>query len=144
VLPYLRSGGVLAFHDLDMSVDVWASPPSRLHTLTHDRVRDPLLFAGVDVTAGPRLHQTFLDAGLRAPELQAHAMIGGTRPFIEEFTEWVSGNVRTLLPLLVKGGFATAEEVGIETLRERYLDELLQQQCVIRSRLMVGGWTRKP
>jgi hypothetical protein len=39
--------------------------------------------------------------------------------------------VRGLLPLIVQGGIATAEEVGIETLAQRLRDEAVSQRGVV-------------
>jgi SAM-dependent methyltransferase len=144
LLPHLRPGGVAAFHDLDLTTDGMASPPSPLHQQILGWAKAALVSGGVEIAAGTKLHHIFLDAGLDAPELQVYALMGGSRPFIEEYTGYVVDTIRTLLPLLVKGGIATEEEVGIETLAERYRAELLRQGSVIRSYLFMGGWARKP
>jgi ubiquinone/menaquinone biosynthesis C-methylase UbiE len=144
VVPHLRSGGVVAFHDLDLTTDGMATPPSPLNQQIHSWVKAALAYGGVEIAAGTKMHQIFLDAGLEAPVLQVYAQIGGSRPFIEAFTAYAGDTVRTLLPLLVKGGIATEEEVGIETLAARYRAELLRQGSVVRSFLFMGGWTRKP
>jgi SAM-dependent methyltransferase len=144
LLPHLRPGGVAAFHDLDLTTDGASWPPSPLHQQVLAWGRAALAYGGVEIATGTKLHRIFLDAGLDAPELQVYALMGGSRPFIEEYTGYVVDTVRTLLPLLVKGGIATEEEVGIETLAERYCAELVGQGSVIRSYLFMGGWARKP
>jgi len=69
--------------------------------------------------------------------------MGGGRPFVEAFTDYISETVRTLLPLLVKAGIATEDEIDIETLAARYRDEVLRLGSVIRSYLFIGAWARK-
>ena len=144
LLPHLRSGGVVAFHDLDLTTDGMSLPPSPLHQQVLGWAKAALDYGGVEVAAETKLHRIFLDAGLDAPALPVYALMGGSRPFIEEYTGYVVDTVRTLLPLLVKGGIATEEEVGIETLADRYCAELVGQGSVIRGYLFMGGWARKP
>jgi hypothetical protein len=50
--------------------------------------------------------------------------------------------VRTLLPVILKFGLATAEEVGIETLAERMRNEALSQRLVVRGVDIISAWTR--
>jgi hypothetical protein len=50
--------------------------------------------------------------------------------------------VRDLLPLLQKFGIATAEDVGIETLDERFREEIGSTGGVIRLPVLVSAWTR--
>ncbi len=51
---------------------------------------------------------------------------------------------RLLLPLILKSGIATAEEVAIETLAERLRAEWTTQRMVWRMGVdAVSAWTRK-
>ena len=99
-----------------------------------------LASAGVDVYAGTRMQQIFLEAGLAAPRIDMYALIGGSPAVIEELTAYEAETVRTLLPLLLTGGIATAEEVGIQTLAARYRDELVRLGSVVCCPLFVGAW----
>ena len=103
LLPHLRPGGVVAFHDLDLTADGMSSPPSPLHQQILAWVKAALAYGGVEIAAGTKLHRTFLDAGLDAPVMQVYALMGGGRPFVEAFAAYASETVRTLLPLLVGG-----------------------------------------
>ena len=67
---------------------------------------------------------------MSASELSAACAAGG-------------GHIAVSHSLLIKGGIATEDEVGIETLAARYRAELLRQGSVVRSFLFVGGWARK-
>jgi hypothetical protein len=89
------------------------------------------------------MHRIFLDAGLDAPQGLTDALTGGSPAFIEEFTAYVAETVRSLLPLLIQGGIATAEEVDIDTLAARCRDEALGHGSVIRSFLFMGAWAPK-
>ena len=48
------------------------------------------------------------------------------------------------MPMLVKFGIATAEDVDIETLEDRLRTEIVSHQGVARSPAIVSAWVRKP
>jgi hypothetical protein len=102
-----------------------------------------LAHAGVNVFTGMRLHQTYLDAGLSAPEMMLYGRVGGSRAFIEGFTAGAAETVRSLLPVLIKAGITSEQEVGIDTLAARYRDDLLERGSVIRAVLFMGAWAHK-
>ena len=52
--------------------------------------------------------------------------------------------LRSLLPLIVKLGIATEEEVGIDTLAERLRGETVAADGVVRAPGVVGAWARRP
>jgi len=62
---------------------------------------------------------------------------------VETYAWWAANSLRSLLPLMVKFGVATEEEIGIETFEGRYRDEVLGQGSVIRSFAAVGAWSRR-
>src|SRR5262249_54482405 len=103
-------------------------------------MRAALVAAGVDLYLGMRMHRIFLDAGLAAPQMDLYALVGGSRAFIEALTAYEAETVRSLLPVLIKGGIATEQEVGIETLAARYHDELVQRGSVVCCPLFAGAW----
>jgi SAM-dependent methyltransferase len=140
LVPYLRPGGVAAFYDLDFTAPRLARPPSPLADRVFGWMQAALASAGVDVYAGTSLHRIFLDAGLAAPRMDLYALIGGSPDVIEELAAYEAETVRTLLPLLIKAGIATEQEVGIETLAARYRDELVQLGSVVCCPLFVGAW----
>ncbi len=144
LLPHLRPGGVAAFYEIDYTVQPSAAyPPSALSDQIARWVPQAMAFAGVETVMGMKLHQAFRDAGLDAPQIAVNALMGGSHTFVEDFTAWAVESTRSLLPLLIKGGIATEEEVGIETLATRWRDELLMQGSVIRGPLFMGAWARK-
>ncbi len=56
--------------------------------------------------------------------------------------ELFADTLRALLPMLVKSGIASEEDVGIETLAERLRAEIVSRQGVARSPALVSAWTR--
>jgi hypothetical protein len=50
--------------------------------------------------------------------------------------------VRTFLPLILRFGLATEEEIGIETLAERLREETVSHDGADRLPILVSAWTR--
>ena len=58
--------------------------------------------------------------------------------------QWLMGLgdiVQSLLPAMVKLKVVTAEQVGIETLRDRLLQEVVSNGSVVVGRSEIGIWT---
>lgn len=143
LLPHLRSGGVAAFHEMDFTISGVAYPSSHLTEQVYRWITQAVTSAGAETAMGMKMHRVLLDAGFEAPQMLLDMMIGGSSAFIEEMTAYLADTVRSLLPLLIKGGIATAEEVNIESLAARFRDELLRQGSVIRNYPGVGAWACK-
>jgi 2-polyprenyl-3-methyl-5-hydroxy-6-metoxy-1,4-benzoquinol methylase len=139
LLPHLRPGGIVAFAEIDiLGVPIAAYPPT---PLTEQVAR---WFAqALPYTAGIDLHRIFLDAGLPAPEMLVDASMGGGPAFLAQQTVWAQETIRSLLPLLVRGGFASEDEVAIDTLGERLYAEQVESRSVVRSHLLYGAWARR-
>ena len=98
--------------------------------------------AGMDQKMGLRLFPLFSEAGLPVPEMRLDAAVGGG-------PEWagygyVASMLRTLLPLIVKFGVATAEEVDIDTFEERFRGEVVGRGGVVTTWSFVTAWARLP
>ena len=52
--------------------------------------------------------------------------------------------VRALLPLMVRFGVATTEEVDIDTFEKRLRDEVVSQGGVVTTWSFVTAWARLP
>ena len=91
---------------------------------------------------GYKLLKTFLKAGLPEPKMRLEAAVGGGPGWggYEDAAE----TMRSLLPLVVKLGIATEEEVGVETLAERLRRETVATDGVVKAPEVVGAWARRP
>ncbi len=139
LLPHLRPGGIVAFVELDIQgVPSAAYPTTPLSEQVARWCAQALRY-----TAGTDLHRIFLDAGLPAPEMLVDASVGGSPAFLAQQTIWVQETIRSLLPLLVKGGFASEDAVGIDTLGERLYAEQVASRSMARSQLFYGAWARR-
>ena len=48
-----------------------------------------------------------------------------------------------MMPLILKYGVATEEQIGIDTFDRRYRDEVLGQGSVVQWKTCVAAWARK-
>jgi ubiquinone/menaquinone biosynthesis C-methylase UbiE len=140
---HLRPGGVLAFQEYDIPNDLsYVYPPSSLWQEALNWITQGFEQAGAEARMGMKIYGSFLQAGLPAPQLRYEAIFaGGPESPIYEFAAEV---VRAMLPMLVKFGIATAEEVDIETLEDRLRDEIVRREGVARTPAIVSAWVRKP
>lgn len=140
---HLRPGGVVVFQEFDLSLDLSLFyPPSPLWQQAWDWVFQAFQRAGAEVQMGMKVYDTFLEAGLPEPEMRYEAIIGGGPA--SPIYELLAGVMRALLPMIVKFGIATTEEVDIETLENRLRAEIVGHHGVARSPALVSAWTRKP
>jgi SAM-dependent methyltransferase len=142
-LPHhLKPGGIIAFQESDFTYPPTTFPPAPLHQQVVQWTTLLPGHGGPGRQMGSKLYQTYLDAGLPAPQLRLDAPIGGG-------SDWpgyiaVADVVRSLLPMLEQRGIVTAQEADIETLADRLRAEVIGQQGVQMLPMVIGAWTRKP
>ena len=140
---HLRPGGIVAFQEPgNATLPPDALPPSPLLEQTWEWIMETYRRAGMDLKMGLRLFPLFSEAGLPAPQMRLDAAVGGG-------PEWagygyIASMLRTLLPLIVKFGVATAEEVGVDTFEERFRDEVVGRGGVVSTWSFVTAWARLP
>ncbi len=138
----LRPGGIVAFLEADFAhaTLLSAHSPCQLWKQSMDWIWEAFCRAGVPARMGLDMYSAFLDAGLPPPQLGCETLIGAE-------ADWPGYSVgaeavRSLLPLILKFGIATAEEVAVETLEERLRAEAVSQRAVVLGPGMVTAWTR--
>lgn len=136
----LKPGGIVAFQDYTIRV-AW-QPDSALWWQVDDWIHAVGRRAGIEMEMGHKLRRAFLDAGLPAPRLRLDARIGGGPDF--DGYEEAASVLRSLLPLVLKFGIATAEEVDIDTLEDRLRAEMVAANGVVKMPDLVGAWARVP
>ncbi len=140
---HLRPGGIVAFQEPgNATLRPDALPTSPLLDQIWEWAMETYRRAGMDLKMGLRLFPLFLEAGLPAPQMRLDAAVGGG-------TEWagygyIASMLRTLLPLIEKFGVATAEEVGIDTFKERFRDEVVSRGGVVSTWSFITVWARLP
>lgn len=136
----LRSEGSIGFQELDQTRVSYSLPPGVLYDQAFFWIREAVSRAGLDPHLGMRLYGLFLDAGLPVPQMCGEAVVGAGPDWIGY--EVIAGTVRSLLPLILKFGIATEQEVGIDTLAARLQEEIVSQHGAGRGPDVISAWTR--
>lgn len=135
----VRRGGIVAFQESDLANLPRPYPPVPLHEQVAEWTTPPPGAPGPDVEMGLKLFQTFLAAGLPAPQLRVDAAIGGGPDW--PGYRYLAGTVRSLLPFLERVGAVTAAEVDIDTLEARLRDEVVAVNGIQILPSLLGAWT---
>lgn len=98
--------------------------------------------AGCATDMGLRVAEVFRDAGLGFPEVRVEGLTIAERETAK--LRWLAGTVRSLLPLMVKFGIATEDEVGIDTLGERLIAEAAARPGIVMPIAYGGAWATTP
>jgi SAM-dependent methyltransferase len=134
----LRPGGLVAFQEYDLT-GLSTVPPCPLWEQAGVWTQEAVQRAGLELRMGMKLYQTFLAAGLPAPQVRYEAAIGAGPTWTG--TDSLADTVRVLLPLIVRLGVATADEVAIDTLADRLREELVSYGSVAHLSGIVSAWT---
>lgn len=140
LVRYAKQDAIFTFQELDTR-SAESDPEGALFGRSVQRLQNALRVAHVDQHSGSSLGRTFRTAGLPEPEVLLTARIEAATPDAYVFRH-TAETTRTLLPLIVGAGIATADEVDIETLEARLRDEALQTTSTLTNVALVGAWTR--
>jgi hypothetical protein len=91
---------------------------------------------GLDPATGYHFRSIFLNAGLPEPEMNVCAPVGG-RPGFPGY-DYGAETPRSMLPLVLKLGIATADEVDIDALAQRLRAEIVGSGGVLKTHDLVG------
>lgn len=139
VSTHVRPGGLVVFQEPDHTHPIATLPRARLFEQTWNWWVEATRRAGLERQMGLKLFGVFLDAGLPAPQMRLEGVMGGGPNW--GGYDHVASLVRGLLPLIVQGGIATAEEVEIDTLAQRLREEIMSQRGVVMGLSLVSAWT---
>ncbi|MET0145767.1 MAG: class I SAM-dependent methyltransferase [Ilumatobacteraceae bacterium] len=142
VATLLRPGGIVAMlESLDLRDPVRAFPPSALHDRIAGLMQPPAGAPGPTMDMGLRLHRTFVDAGLAAPQLRVEAPAGGGPDW--PGYGYVAETFRSLLPMLERVGAVQPGEVDIDTLEDRLRADAVGCGRIQILPTLVGAWSRR-
>lgn len=135
----VRPSGIVAFQEIDLTTPI-SLPELPLYRQMFQWMVTAFQAAGADPQMGLKLFAAFRAAGLPAPELETTRLLGGG----PDFYAYAQGTrvLRSLLPLIVARGIATADEIDIETLEERVRAQVVAGGGVISMPMHVGARTR--
>lgn len=137
---HLVPGGIVVFHEPDWCA-VRSSPPAPIHDSCCRWILETLERTDTTWNMGDRLHGAFTGAGLPTPSLTMRTFIG-SGPTAEPWLRALVDIVETLLPPMLERGVATTEDVGLDTLTERLIEESHETGATYVGRSEIGGWCR--
>ncbi|MBV9227770.1 MAG: class I SAM-dependent methyltransferase [Chloroflexi bacterium] len=135
----VRPGGIVAFLEADLTCLGTSVPRVPLFEQVGDWVKEAFHQSRIDFQMGLRLYHVFLEAGLPEPQIACESFLGGGPDW--PWYDVMAGRVRSLLPVLLQHGIATAEEVDINTLAQRLRDTMVNQRSVGKAPDLVAAWT---
>jgi ubiquinone/menaquinone biosynthesis C-methylase UbiE len=135
----VRPGGIILFHEPDREQTL-SIPPVPTYDRAYQWVSETYRQSGMDVRMGAKLYSTFCAAGLAAPTMRMHSLIGGANARDEVHLD--ADQARVLASEIERLGIATASELDIETLVERITKEMAANQSIIVGRAEIGAWSR--
>jgi len=139
----LESGGIVLFQECNVTpVSVQSHPPLELMARLSAWTRAAATHAGLNQAQGYDLRSVFIQAGLPEPQMQLDSSVGGGPDW--EGYEYLEATLRSMLPLVICSGEATAEEIDIDTVAARLRNEAIANDAVIKGPDMVSAWARKP
>jgi ubiquinone/menaquinone biosynthesis C-methylase UbiE len=137
----VKPGGVVVFQEgVAFTPRAWPHRP--LYDECVRRLLGTFERSGATTDMGLRLHQLFVDAGLPAPEVHLDGvMVAGAdaRGF-----RWFADVVRSALPAMERHGIATSDEIQVETLVDRLVQEALGAPGAVCGLGLGGAWARIP
>jgi SAM-dependent methyltransferase len=139
---HARPGTIVVFHEPD-----WDGARSRPACPLYDRcirwIVEAIRGTGADEHMGAKLHAAFIDAGLPVPQMGLETQIGGAGgEGAEDAARLITDIVRTIAPELERLGVANAGDIGIDTLHERVMGEMIDRRAVVVGRSEIGAWCR--
>jgi len=136
---FVRPGGIIAFQEVDQSA-VACVPEADLHSRARQWLLRTNRAAGVELEMGSKLFSLFVKVGLPRPTMIAAARVEGGPQSSQD--DWLADVVRSLLPIILRFGIASEEEIRIETLADRLREESATTDCISFSPRFVGAWSR--
>jgi SAM-dependent methyltransferase len=138
----LKPGGIVAFGEFNfLPESVVSHPPTPTFESLWAWMQAVVRGIGLDPATGYHLRDTFLKAGLPEPEMSLCSPVGGGPDYLGY--DHGAESLRSMLPLILKLGIATEEQVAIDTLADRLRAEATASGSVIKNPDLVGAWTRK-
>lgn len=139
---HLKPGGIAAFGEFNfLPESALAHPSTPLWETMWGWMQAVVRRAGLDPATGYNLRRTFRDAGMPEPEMSLCSPVGGGPDW--PGYAYAAESLRSMLPLTVKLGIATKEEVGIDTLADRLRAETVAADGVAKAPDLLSTWARK-
>ncbi len=139
----VRPGGIVAFQEVDFTpYRQMHRPDTPLANKLIDWALGVFERSGAHVGMGFELYRTFVDAGLPEPCMHFESPVGGPESW--PGYPYIANGFRSLQPLIVEFGLATAEEIDVDTLAERVRQEVVAAKRPLLLPPHVTAWAQLP
>lgn len=141
LVHHARPGGLVVFQEPDHT-GAHSSIPIPLFNQGMKWIVDTIRATGREPDTGLRLYSAYISAGLPAPKMRYDSLIATS----EHWQPVLLGveTIRSYLPLMEKFGIATAAEVDVDTLEQRFVEHLKATGAVVVCPGTVGAWCQLP
>jgi ubiquinone/menaquinone biosynthesis C-methylase UbiE len=135
----LRPGGLVVVQEHDSLMVPARLTSLPLHERVHRWIWRTVEREGANVHMGFHLASVLEQAGLNVEQVRAEAIVQTPRAYYA-----VGPIVRAMLPRIVQQGVASEEEVNVDSLDERLVEELKKSNATYVGDMVFGAWARKP
>ncbi|MBN9685022.1 class I SAM-dependent methyltransferase [Corallococcus sp. NCSPR001] len=135
----VKSGGLVVFQENDATIGPVSLPPLPLHRRVSEWTWRTVEREGADLHMGFHLAPAMEQAGLQVEQVRAEATL--QTPKVHHA---VGPMLRAMLPRIVRHGVATEEEMGIDTIDARLIEERTKENTTYMGEMVFGAWARKP
>jgi ubiquinone/menaquinone biosynthesis C-methylase UbiE len=135
----LRPGALVIFQEHDSSMVPARLTPLPLHERVHEWIWRTVEREGANVHMGFNLASVLERAGLTVEQVRAEAIVQTPKAHYA-----VGPIVRAMLPRIVQQGVASEEEVNVDTLDERLIEERQKANATYVGDMVFRAWARKP
>lgn len=135
----LRPGGLVIFQEHDATMVPASLAPLPLHERVHRWMWQTVEREGANIHMGFDLPSVIERAGLTIEQVRAEAVVQTPK------VHYGGGSiVRAMLARIVQHGVATEEEVDVDTLDQRLIEERAKANATYIGDMVFGAWARKP
>ena len=143
LLRFVRPGGIVAFHDLDLMDPRPSHPPCALWDQGYRVVTEAFARVGAPTDFGRRIGPAFVRAGLPFPTIAAECTAGGGPG--SYLYPWLATTVASIAPRLEALGLSMPPDLlPLGTLAKRMEAEALRANSQVMASVQYGAWTRNP
>lgn len=139
LLPLLKAGGLLAFHELELDVRTVSEPACPLAIQVRGWIGMAFHLSGTQLRGVSQLPRHFYEAGLGWPRVQLHPLVAsGPDSFAPHY---LVQTLRTLAPVLIDAGVVSLADLGLDTLEAR-LRAACANGAATLAQINGGAWAR--
>lgn len=142
VADHVRPGGVVTFLEWHPADRPLAEPAVGLWSWALDVLVETFRRAGTNDAMGLQLRQSFIAAGLPSPQLRMERLVGGGPDFAGY--GFLTGLLRSTLPMIEQYGVTSAAELDVETLEHRLRLAVVAADATVALPSIVAAWAVRP